>query len=105
MIDILLIAVICVVIIDISGFTDSWKSGLKRLLTKGRFRDPNYSLKPFDCSFCITWWTGLIYLLVIHSVSLWMLAYLLFVCMMTPVIRDILILIRESLLKLIKLLS
>lgn len=105
MIDILLIAVICVVIIDISGFTDSWKSGLKRLLTKGRFRDPNYSLKPFDCSFCITWWTGLIYLLVIQSVSLWMLAYLLFVCMMTPVIRDILILIRESLLKLIKLLS
>lgn len=105
MTNILLIAVICVVIIDISGFTDSWKSGLKRLLTKGRFRDPNYSLKPFDCSFCITWWTGLIYLLVIHSVSLWMLAYLLFVCMMTPVIRDILILIRESLLKLIKLLS
>lgn len=105
MIDILLIAVICVVIIDLSGFTDSWKSGLKRLLTGGRFSDPNYSLKPFDCSFCITWWTGLIYLLAIHSVSLWMLAYLLCICVMTPVIRDIIILIRETLLKIIRYLS
>ena len=105
MIDILLIAVICVVIIDLSGFTDSWKSGLKRLLTKGRMSDPNYSLKPFDCSFCITWWTGLIYLLVIHSVSLWMLAYLLCICVMTPVIRDILVLVRETLLKIIRYLS
>lgn len=105
MIDILFIAVICVVIIDISGFTDSWKSGLKRILTKGRFSEPNYSLKPFDCSFCITWWTGVVYMLITHSMSLWMTAYLLGICVMTPVIRDIIILIRETLLKIIKYLS
>ena len=105
MIDILFIAVICVVIIDISGFTQSWKSGLKRLLTRGRMDDPYYTLKPFDCSFCITFWTGLIYMLVTHSVSLWMLAYLLCICVMTPVIRDILILLRETLLKIIRYLS
>lgn len=102
MIDILFIAVICVVIIDISGFTDSWKSGLKRILTKGRFSEPNYSLKPFDCSFCVTWWTGVVYMLITHSMSLWMTAYLLGICVMTPVIRDIIILIRETLLKIIK---
>lgn len=102
MIDILFIAVICVVIIDISGFTDSWKSLLKRILTKGRFSEPNYSLKPFDCSFCITWWTGVVYMLITHSMSLWMTAYLLGICVMTPVIRDIIILIRETLLKIIK---
>ena len=103
MTDILWIAVIIVVIIDISGFSDSLKSGLKRLLTKGRMSDPYYSLKPFDCSFCMTWWTGLIWLLVIHNVTLWMLAYLLLICVMTPVIKDVIILIRETMLKIIKL--
>ena len=103
MTDILLIAVIIVVIIDISGFTYSLKSGLKKVLTKGRMSDPYYSLKPFDCSFCMTWWTGLIWLLVIHNVTLWMLAYLLLICVMTPVIKDVIILIRETMLKIIKL--
>lgn len=103
MIDILLIAVIVVCIVDISGFTDSWKSALKKVLTKGRMSDPYYTLKPFDCSFCMTFWTGLIWLLVIHSVTLWMLAYLLLICVMTPVIKDVIILIRETMLKIIKL--
>lgn len=103
MTDILLIAVIIVVIIDISGFTYSLKSGLKKVLTKGRMSDPYYTLKPFDCSFCMTFWTGLIWLLVIHNVTLWMLAYLLLICVMTPVIKDVIILIRETMLKIIKL--
>lgn len=105
MIDILLIAVICVIIIDLSGVTDSIKSALKRIVTKGRMSDPNYSLKPIDCSFCITFWTGLIYMLITHSLTLWMTAYLLCICVMTPVIKDILILIKETLLKIIRYLS
>ncbi len=105
MIDILLIAVICVIIIDLSGITDSIKSALKRIVTKGRMSDPNYSLKPIDCSFCITFWTGLIYMLITHSLTLWMTAYLLCICVMTPVIKDILILIKETLLKIIRYLS
>lgn len=105
MIDILLIAVICVIIIDLSGVTDSIKSTLKRIVTKGRMSDPNYSLKPIDCSFCITFWTGLIYMLITHSLTLWMTAYLLCICVMTPVIKDILILIKETLLKIIRYLS
>ena len=105
MIDILLIAIICVIIIDLSGITDSIKSALKRIVTKGRMSDPNYSLKPIDCSFCITFWTGLIYMLITHSLTLWMTAYLLCICVMTPVIKDILILIKETLLKIIRYLS
>lgn len=105
MIDILLIAIICVIIIDLSGVTDSIKSALKRIVTKGRMSDPNYSLKPIDCSFCITFWTGLVYMLITHSLTLWMTAYLLCICVMTPVIKDILILIKETLLKIIRYLS
>ena len=102
MLDLFLIAVIVVIIIDISGITLSIKSGIKRLLTRGRMSDPNYSLKPIDCSFCMTFWTGLVWLLVTHSFSLWMLTYLLLLCVMTPVIRDVIILIRELFIKIIK---
>lgn len=102
MLDLFLIAVIVVIIIDLSGITLSIKSGIKRLLTKGRMSDPNYSLKPIDCSFCMTFWTGLVWLLVTHSFSLWMLTYLLLLCVMTPVIRDVIILVRELFIKIIK---
>lgn len=101
MLELLLIAVICVIIIDISGVIESIKSGIKRLLTNGRMSDPNYSLKPLDCSFCITFWTGLVYLLCIHSVSLWMLTYLLLICVMTPVIRGLIVLIRDLFIKIL----
>lgn len=102
MLDLFLIAVIVVIIIDISGITLSIKSGIKRLLTRGRMSDPNYSLKPLDCSFCMTFWTGLVWLLVTHSFSLWMLTYLLLLCVMTPVIGQVIILIRELFIKIIK---
>lgn len=101
MLELFLIAVICVIIIDISGVIESIKSGIKRLLTNGRMSDPNYSLKPLDCSFCITFWTGLVYLLCIHSVSLWMLTYLLLICVMTPVIREVIVLIRDLFIKIL----
>lgn len=102
MLNLFLIAVIVVIVIDISGITLSIKSSIKRLLTRGRMSDPNYSLKPLDCSFCMTFWTGLVWLLVTHSFSLWMLTYLLLLCVMTPVIRDVIILIRELFIKIIK---
>lgn len=102
MLDLFLIAVIVVIIIDISGVTLSIKSGIKRLLTKGMMSDPNYSLKPIDCSFCMTFWTGLLWLVVTHTLTLWMLTYLLLLCVMTPVIRDVIILVRELFIKIIR---
>ena len=104
MLDILLIAVVTVCIVDISGFTDSWKSAFKRLVTRGRMSDPYYSLKPFDCSLCMSFWSGLVYLWVTHSFTLWMVTFLLLVSVMTPVIKDFIILIRETLIKIIRLL-
>lgn len=101
MIDILWIAITWVVVIDISGFTDHLKSWIKRILTGGRMSDPNYSLKPIDCSFCMTFWTGLVYLIVTHTLTLSMLAYLLCVCVMTPVIGLVLVTVRETFIKII----
>lgn len=102
MIDIIWIAVIWVVILDVSGFPDHLKSFLKRKLTGGRMSDPNYSLKPFDCSFCMTWWTGLVYLFVKDMFNLGMVAYLLGICVMTPVVGLVLVTVRDLFIKIIR---
>lgn len=101
MLDLFFIAVVVVVIIDLSGFIDSVKSGLKRWATGGRMSDPNYSLKPIDCSFCMTFWTGLVYLLV-TGITLWSVVWLLLLCFFTPVIKDVLLLVRDLITRLIR---
>ena len=97
----LCIQLICVLIIDISGFIDSVKWGVSKWLTKGKIPTTNYSLKPFDCSLCMTWWSCLIYMICIGQFSVFLLAYILFLAIMTPVAKDIIILIRDIFVKLI----
>lgn len=53
----LILAVVVVYVVDISGFTDSWRGALQRLLKVRELRP----LKPFDCSLCMTWWVCLLY--------------------------------------------
>lgn len=102
MLDLFLISVIVVIIIDISGITDTIKSLIKRIITRGMMSDPNYSLKPIDCSFCMTFWTGLVYMLCVGTFSLWMVTFLLLLCVMTPVIKDVILLFRNTIIKIIK---
>lgn len=61
--DLFILTCIVVFIVDISGFVDNFKSCLKKILTHGLLTNSDYRLKPFDCSLCMTWWTGIIYLL------------------------------------------
>lgn len=72
--DMLFITIICVFIVDISGFTDTWKGWLGRWLgcKVGRVR-------PFDCGLCSTFWTLTIWLLCTGQFSL---AYWAFACVL-----------------------
>lgn len=97
----LCIQLICVLIIDISGFIDSVKWGVSKWLTKGKIPTTNYRIKPFDCSLCMTWWSCLIYMICMGQLSVFLLAYILFLAIMTPVAKDIIILIRDVFVKLI----
>lgn len=54
--DYLLICITVAYIVDVSGFTQSWKGLLWRL-----WKIRTDSLKPFDCSACLTFWACLIY--------------------------------------------
>ena len=49
-IDLLLIAAITIYIVDLSGFTESWRTALTRLIKAKELRP----IRPFDCSLCMT---------------------------------------------------
>lgn len=103
--DLLLIAVIVVCIVDISGFVNSIKSALNKVITNGRFSNFNYSLKPIDCSLCMSWWIGLIYLIIYNSVSLLNITILLLIAVSTPIINDVIRLIQDLITKLLQMIE
>lgn len=65
-----LLAAIVVFVVDVSGFTESWKGWLSRWLgvKVGRVR-------PWDCSLCAVWWSCIILLLCRHALSLEYIAF------------------------------
>lgn len=92
LIDLFLITLIIVFIIDISGFIDEMETILSKWL-KGKARVP----KPFSCSLCMTWWTGLIYLLIIGEFTLLWIATVALFALLSGVLATLLICIRETL--------
>ena len=98
-IDLLLIAVIVSFIIDISGFIDS----VKKLIIVKILKFDNYdiSLKPFDCSLCLTFWFGLLYLYMNEALSL---PYITVVCLLaffSTITTSLLLLVKDILISII----
>ena len=95
--DILFLTVIVVFIVDASGFTDSWLDALSRWL-KHRVN----SFKPFSCSLCMTWWSGIVYLIVTGRFCLPLIAYVAGLAFLSGTISDLFIFIRETILRWIR---
>ena len=74
-VELLLIAAVVVYIVDLSGWTGSWKPALQRWV-KSQTGYAVEHFKPFDCSLCLTWWAGLVWLLCRGAFGLGTLAYL-----------------------------
>lgn len=56
-----ILTVIICFIVDISGIIEQLKRWLFKIAYPEKPYRP-YSLKPFDCSLCMTWWAGLVYI-------------------------------------------
>lgn len=84
------IAVIITIIIDISGVIESLKSFVSRMLGI-----KNVALKPLDCSFCLTFWASMVYLIWVGELNLTTVMATLLLCTMTPVISDFIYLARD----------
>ena len=92
--DLLLLSLVVVWIVDVSGWTDTWLGWLSRWLGH-TVRE----VKPFSCSTCMTWWTGIIYLLATGRFCIPLLAYVAALAFLAFPISQLLIFIREKLLE------
>lgn len=100
--NLLMITLIVVFIVDISGAIDNLKSGIKYVLTKGAMSHSDYRLKPLDCSICMTFWSGLIYLLVVGEFTL---PYITIVCLLacfSGIIKSSILLVEDTVIKIIQ---
>ena len=89
--DLILVAVITVYIVDLSGFTDSWRSLLSRWLHITSLRP----LPPFDCGKCATWWVCLIYAWCNWGLTLPVIAFSALLSFMSVPIGNAMLFIRE----------
>lgn len=90
-IDLLLVALITIYIVDISGFTESWRSLVATKLHISHLKQ----LPPFDCSLCMTWWVCLIYALCVGQISLGTIAFSALLSHLSNPIGSLMIFIRE----------
>lgn len=81
------IAIIIVYAIDVSPFYRDVTGAIASRLTKGRTHEP-IRLKPFSCSLCMTFWVGLIYLIIKGQLSMCFLVVLCGVSALTPAIAQ-----------------
>lgn len=89
-IDLFKISIIVVIIVDISGFIDSIKAFVGKVLGIN-----NVKLKPLDCSFCLNFWASLGYLVITNQLSITAVMVTLLLSTLTPVIGDLIYLIRD----------
>ena len=95
-----MISLVLVFIIDISGVVDHIKRLVWRWVFKEKREYRDFEMKPFDCSLCSTWWCGLIYLC--FTQLTWVnVAYVAFLAFMTPIWKDLMILVKDFIIKLI----
>ena len=97
------IAVIWTFILDLCGFALTVDKLLYRIFYKGRAWRDDAHFPPFDCSLCMTFWTGLLYLILTHSFTVLNIAILLCFAWLTPIIKDLFTLIKDIIIKLVDL--
>ena len=95
----ILVSAVAVYVVDLSGFTDSWRGMLARWLKTSpqRLR----ALPPFDCGQCMSWWACLVWALAYGEFSLGTVAWAAFLAFMSTATGQLLLLIRETSLSII----
>lgn len=99
-IDLILIQIIVVIIIDISGVVEHIEGLIARLLSLKKV-----SIHLIECSFCVSHWIGLFYLLLTGALSLKAYAIVLVLCFLTSVTKELLWTVRDFFIYLIRLVN
>lgn len=101
LLELLTINLALILIIDLSGFVPSFKLLISKLLTKDRIATADYRIKPFDCSYCMTFWCLMLYIIITQQFTSVNILAVLALTHLTDVTRQLLLLIKDMLLKLI----
>lgn len=96
-IDLILVALVTIYIVDLSGFTDSWRAALAKALHVRELKP----IKPFDCSLCMVWWVCLAFLLASAKLTIPMVAFSALLYFLSVPLGQLLIMVREAILKVI----
>lgn len=91
----LLTTLIVVNIVDISGFIDTLKQWIWKWAWRGKREFKDFDFRPFSCTYCMSWWVGLIYLICSGTITLPLVVYQLFLSYLTPIIKDIIQMIKD----------
>lgn len=95
-IDLILIQIICVNIIDISGVVSHIENAIARMLSLKKV-----SVYLLNCSYCVTHWCCVIYLIFNGALSLKTYAIVLVLCFLTSITKDLLWGVRDRLVKIV----
>ena len=95
------ITLVVVLIVDISGITEHISKWISHTITKGKFIATDIIEKIGICSFCVNFWCGLGYLILMNSFSIMNLLFVLVCSFFTPTIAGLLYLLRDLINKII----
>lgn len=90
-VNMLLLAFIVAFVVDYSGAVYAFREWFNRITG----RPEGSSIKPFDCSLCLTFWTGIVYVL-ISGVSVPRLAFVCFCAFLGRFVGEWIFLLREA---------
>lgn len=82
-VNLLIISVFWILVLDEVNFGDEFGIYLTKIT---RSKVPLKLPKPFSCSTCMTWWTGLVYLLIINQLSFLNILFLILISASTDLI-------------------
>ena len=100
LIDLILIQIICVNIVDISGVVSHIENAIARMLSLKKV-----SIYLLNCSYCVTHWCCVIYLLFNGALSLKTYAIVLVLCFLTSVTKEVLWTVRDFFIYIIRLVN
>lgn len=87
----LILACVVCFVVDLSGFTQTWKGKLGKWLGV-----PVGSCKPFDCSLCMTWWCGLFYAACAGEFRMGVVGYIALLALFASTISEVLQTLKDS---------
>lgn len=93
----ILISICVVFIVDLSGIMTELETFLQKILKT----DKRLKLKPISCDTCMTHHTCVIYLLCVNQFSIMTYTFVCMSAFLAPIIKDILILFKDLIIKLI----